>query len=165
MVNELGTVMEFASFDPEKIDVSEITELTDSIPKDGNVDTAIAEVMATRFLRGADRCAEILSQLTWWEGKMDDEKRHVLAKAFLVTATQKGLKTAAEKKVYAEGDAEYLIACDASNKAKAMKQWFKNKHESLVSAHYLMKDIAKGGRSHQRAGGQFDSSCDELPWK
>jgi len=164
MANELGAVMGFATFDPEKIDVSEITELTGSIPKDGNVDTTIAEVMATKFLRGADRCAEILAQLTWWEGKMDDEKRHALATAFLVTAGQKGLKTMAEKKVYAEGDAEYLKACDASNKAKAMKQWFKNKHESLVSAHYLMKEIAKGGRTHQRAG-VFDNVPDEPAWK
>lgn len=165
MVNELGTAMGFVSFDPEKIDVSEITELTEAIPKDGNVDTAIAEVMATKFLRGADRCAEILAQLTWWEGKKDDEKRHALSTAFLVTAVQKGLKTAVEKKVFAEGDEEYLKACDASNKAKAMKQWFKNKHESLMGAHYLMKDIAKGGRSHQRAGGQTDNTWGEQDWK
>lgn len=165
MANELGTIMGFKDFDPEKLDVSEITELTDSIPKDGNVDIAIAEVMATKFLRGADRCAEILAQLTWWEGKKDDEKRHALSTAFLVTAGQRGLKTATEKKVYAEGDPEYLKACDASNRAKAMKQWFKNKHESLVSAHYLMKDIAKGGRPHQRAGQVPDCFTDEPPWK
>jgi hypothetical protein len=160
MVNELGVVMGFSSFNPEKIDVSEITELTESIPKDGNVDTTIAEVLATKFLRGADRCSEILAQLTWWESKMDDEKRHAFSTAMLVTAAQKGLKTATEKKAYADGDAEYLKVCEVSNRAKAMKQWFKNKHESLVSAHYLMKDIAKGGRTHQRAG-QFD----EPAWK
>jgi len=164
MANELGTVMEFTSFDPEKIDVSEITELTNSIPRDGNVDTAIAEAMATRFLRGADRCAEILAKLTWWEAKTEDRKRHVFAKAFLVTAVENGLKTAAEKKVYAEGNEEYLKACEIGNRAKAMRQWLKNKHEALVSAHYLMKDIAKGGRSHQRMGHQ-DGSWGEQAWE
>lgn len=163
MANELGAVLGFADFDPEKIDVTEIRELTDAIPPDGNVDMAIAEVLATRFLRGADRCSEILAQLTWWEAKKDDEKRRALAKAALVTAAEKGLKTATEKRTYAEGDSEYLKACEAANRAKAMKQWFKNKHESLVSAHYLMKEIAKGGRFHQRAGG--GSSWGEKDWE
>jgi hypothetical protein len=165
MVSEFGTVMGFTDFDPEKIDVSEIKELTDSIPKDGNVDTAIAEVMATRFLRGADRCAEFISTLTWWAAKTEDQKRHAFSQAFIVKAVQKGLKTAAEKKAYAEGEEEYLKACETSNRAKAMKQWFQNKHESLISAHYLMKDIAKGGRSHQRAGGQTDNTWGEQDWK
>jgi len=164
MANELGAVLGFSDFDPEKIDVTEIKELTDAIPKDGNVDVSIAETLAVKFLRGADRCSEILAQLTWWEAKADDMKRHALAFASIVTASQKGLKTATEKRTYAEGDTEYLKACEVSNRAKAMKQWFKNKHESLVSAHYLMKDIAKGGRSHQKAGSLF--SQDEEPiWK
>jgi hypothetical protein len=163
MANDLGSVLGFADFDPERIDISEIRELTDSIPKDGNVDVAIAEVLATKFLRGADRCSEILAQLTWWEARMDDGKRRALAQASLVTAVAKGLKTAIEKRTYAEGDPEYLKACEAANRAKAMKQWFKNKHESLVSAHYLMKEIAKGGRSHQGAGSGH--AWGEQDWK
>jgi hypothetical protein len=163
--NELGAVLGFADFDPERIDISEIRELTEAIPRDGNVDVAVAESLATRFLRGADRCAEILAQLTWWEAKADDEKRRVLAHASLVTAAQKGLKTATERRTYAEGDLEYLKACEASNRAKAMKQWFKNKHDSLVSAHYLMKDIAKGARPHQRASGQPDGAWGEQEWR
>jgi len=163
MASELGAILGFADFDPERIDVTEIRELTDAIPPDGNVDIVIAEVLATKFLRGADRCSEILAQLTWWEAKMDDEKRRALAKAALVTAVEKGLKTATEKRTYADGDPEYLKACESANRAKAMKQWFKNKHESLVSAHYLMKEIAKGGRSHQAAGGS--SSWGEQEWK
>jgi hypothetical protein len=164
MANELGAALGFADFDPEKIDVSEIRELTDSIPKDGNVDVVIAEVLATRFLRGADRCSEILAQLTWWEARMDDEKRRALAHASLVTAAAKGLKTATEKRTYADADPEYLKACETANRAKAMKQWFKNKHESFVSAHYLMKEIAKGGRSHLGAGGG-SSSWGEKGWE
>ena len=157
--------MGFEEFDPDKVDVSEIKELTDCIPKDGNVDTAIAEVMATKFLRGADRCAEFLSIFTWWTAKKDDEKRHVLSQAYHVTAVQKGFKTATDKKVYAEGDEEYMKACEASNRAKAMKQWFQNKHESLVSAHYLMKEISKGDRQHQRAAGQPEGNWGEQNWK
>jgi hypothetical protein len=148
----LALTLSFDDFNPETLDVSEITELTKSIPKDGNVDGAIAEVLAVKMLRGADRCAEILAKLTWWEARKEDEKRSAYARASLITANEKGIKTATEKKTYAEADPEYLKTCDASNKAKAMKLWFKNKHESLISAHYLMKDIAKGGRSHKNAG-------------
>lgn len=166
MVSKFGEVMGFVDFDPETIDVSEIKELTDSIPKDGNVDTAIADVLATKFLRGADRCSEFLSILTWWAAKTEDMKRHAFSEAFIVKAGQKGLKTAAEKKAFAEGEGEYLKACEISNRAKGMKQWFQNKHESLISAHYLMKDIAKGGRSHQRAGGgQTDNTWGAQDWK
>lgn len=96
---------------------------------------------------------------------MEDEKRHAIAKASLVTAVQKGLKTATDRRTYADADPECFKACEASNKAKAMKQWFKNKHDSLVSAHYLMRDIAKGGRPHQRAGGQSDCTWGEQDWK
>ena len=164
MADTIGNALKFQNFDPENIDVSEITELTNSIPRDGNVDIVIAEVMATKFLRGADRCSEFLSIFTWWSAKKDDEKRHAFSKAFIVTASQAGMKTATEKKAYAEGDSEYIAACEAASRAKAMKEWFKNKHESLVSAHYLMKEIAKGSRTHSRAG-VADGSWGEQEWK
>lgn len=166
MSNTLGDILEFETFDPEKIDVSEITELTKSIPSDGNVDIAIAEVLATKFLRGADRCSEFLAKFTWWEAKTADDKGRAFAYASLVTAANKGLKTAIEKKTYADGDEAYLKACEISNRAKAMKQWFKNKQESFITAHYLMKEIAKGGKVHQKASGQPDGiGWGEQDWK
>ena len=50
------------AFDPLKLDTSELKELSQAIPKDGNIDTNNAEVLATKFLRGADLCGE----QTWW---------------------------------------------------------------------------------------------------
>jgi hypothetical protein len=168
----LDSELQFSGFDPKDVDVSEIKELTDSIPSDGNVDVHIAERMATKFLRGADQCAEKLSILTWWAAKMEDNKRHTYASKFF-EATSHGCKSGVERKAYAEGTVGYLSACESSNRAKAMKQWLQNKHESLISAHYLMKHIAKGGKPHEQAsGGVRDHSwedskervCGEQEW-
>lgn len=148
----MADVLQFDTFDPKQLNVAEILAMTASIPADGNVDISIAENLATKFLRGADRCSEILSILTWWEAGREDEKRHVYSTKFFEGPAH-GHTTAAAKKAWAEGSKEYMDACDEANKAKAMKQWIKNKHESLVSAHYLMKHIAKGGRPAQLAAG------------
>jgi hypothetical protein len=148
----MSDVLQFETFDPARLDVSEIQKMTAAIPADGNVDIAIAESMATQFLRSADRCSELLGILTWWAARKEDEKRHIYSTKFFEAPAQ-GHKTAAARKAWAEGSQEYLDACDAANKAKAMRQWVQNKHESLVSAHYLMKHIAKNGQPAQRAAG------------
>jgi len=147
----LGELLEFGTFDPESIDVSDLQELSKGIPKDGHVDIAIADKLALQFLRGADTCAELIGKLTWWVAKKKDEARVALQKAALVTAPAKGYKTASEKKLYAEGDPEYQEVSGTVSKAEAMLQWCKNKHSSLVSAHYMMKHIAKGGEGHSQA--------------
>ena len=41
------------SIDPMNIDTSEIKALSDAMPKDGNIDLNNAEVLATKYLRGA----------------------------------------------------------------------------------------------------------------
>ena len=162
--NNLGEALDFAGFDPEKIDVAEITKLSSSIPADGNVDISIAETLAVKFLRGADKCSEVLSTLTWWVAKKEDDKRSAQAEAQLVGAAAAGIKTATDRKAFSEKDPRYLLACEALNRAKAMKQWFTNKHESFVSAHYLMKDIAKRGQSHRGASGMPEGSWGKQEW-
>ena len=153
-------ILDFENFDPAKIDRSEFSELTAAIPKDGNVDAAIAENLATRFLCGADRCSEILSMLTWWAAKSEDAKRSAYAKAVLSA----NAKTMAEKQARAETDADYIASCETFNRARAIKQWFQNKHDSFLSAHYLMKEISKRSVSHQRASGQADGTWGERDW-
>jgi hypothetical protein len=71
----MGEVMGFSNFDPEAIDVSEIQALSESIPRDGHVDLAMAPVLACKFLRGADICGELLAILSWWCAKKDDMKK------------------------------------------------------------------------------------------
>jgi len=150
-MTKLGDVLEFGTFDPEGMDVSELQELSKNIPKDGHVDVAIAENLAVQFLRGADRCSEMIGKLTWWLARKKDASRREYQMAALVRAKGQGYKSAAEKKLYADGDDKYLDACADVSKAEAMLQWCKNKHSSLVSAHYLMKQIARGEEGHGRA--------------
>lgn len=165
----LGNLLEFETFNPKTMDVSYIQELSNSIPKDGHVDYAMADKLALKFLRGADMCSELIGKLSWWAAKKKDESKKALQEAALITAPSKGFKTASEKKLYAEGDAQYQLASDALNKAEAMLLWVKNKYSSLVSAHYMMKHIAKGSESHQQAsnvlvGGGPTQSHGEQSW-
>lgn len=51
-------------FDPLNADISEIKNLSNLLPRDGNIDTNNAEVMATKYLRGADLCSEFLAIAT-----------------------------------------------------------------------------------------------------
>jgi len=154
MAKTLGEVLEFESFAPEQMDIADIQELSDSIPRDGHVDIPIAESLAVRFLRGADTCSEILCKIVWWLAKKEGEAQHAYTKAMLVKAGAAGHKTAKEKEKFASGDAEYLKASEEVARAKAMKKWLENKHSSLISAHYLMKDIAKGNiRGRDAEGG------------
>lgn len=152
-MSELGNVLEFNTFNPEKIDVSYIQELSKNIPKDGHVDKNIADKLAIQFLRGSDFCAELMGKLTWWVAKKKDQARAKFQEAALITAPAKGYKTASEKKIYADGDAEYLEAHEEFSKAEAMLQWCKNKHSSLISAHYMMKHISKNEESNLQASG------------
>ena len=146
-----GELLEFNTFNPETIDVSDIQEISKNIPKDGNVDIAIADKLALQFLRGADLCSELIGKLSWWVARKKDNARAALQHAALVTAPSMGFKTASEKKLYADGDAKYREANDEFNKAEAMLLWAKNKHSSLISAHYMMKHIAQGSERHFKA--------------
>ncbi len=167
----LSDLLEFNTFNPENIDVSDIQSMSKNIPKDGNVDIAIADKLAIQFLRGADLCSELIGKLSWWVAKKKDEAREALQHAALVTAPSKGYKTVSEKKMYADGDPKYQEANSEFNKAEAMLLWVKNKHSSLVSAHYMMKQIAKESEMHFQAsnvsvGESSDNklSYGEQPW-
>lgn len=153
MTQRLGDVLEFGTFTPEKVDVTDINELSKHVPKDGHVDLGIAENLAVRFLRGADACAELLGKLTWWLAKKEDEKRAVFKEAMLIRAAGAGYKTAKEKQAFAEADSQYLDACENVSRAKVMVQWCKDKQRSLINAHYLMKHILGNNSSHRNASG------------
>lgn len=149
----LGEILEFDTFNPESLDVAHIQALSEDIPLDGHVDMATAEKLAVQFLRGADMCSEVLCRIVWWLAKKEGEVQHAHAKAMLVKALGQGLKTAKEKERFAAGDKDYLDACERVARAKAMKKWLENKHSNLISAHYLMKEIAKGSIKNRDAGG------------
>jgi len=158
------------NFNLGDVNLDEIQEITRQIPRDGHVDLNTAEDLAVQFLRGADRCDEFYTTIIWLVQEKEDYRKKIFSEAVLSRATSEGAKNISEKKIYAESDSEYLEACKQYNKIIAIKKWLENKKSSLVSAHYLMKDILKrghegaasfSGRSRQT---QTEMSCGEQGW-
>ncbi len=140
-------------FDPMNIDVSEFDDLHKTIPSDGNIDINLASMLASQFLRAADRISEILSTLTWHEQKTKDEKKRAFANAFVRIKSDNTKITDTLAKCKAELDDEYLICCNRAAEAEAVRLHFKIKHETFLKGHHLMKDILKGEKNLLNASG------------
>jgi len=141
-----------SKFDPMELDTSEIRELSNSMPKDGNIDLNNAEVLATKYLRGADLCGELLAMAIAYSSKTKDEKQRAYNQAFLVKSSNIGsIKTDKMRVAYAELDSEYSEACEKYNKAAAFKIWIESKKDSFIKAHYLCRNILKRGYEHENA--------------
>ena len=136
---------------PMDIDTSEIRELSNSIPKDGNIDLNQAEILATKFLRGADVCSELLAIGTNYASKMDTLKKKAYSEAALTKATAAGIKTDKSRAWYADADSDYCNACNRYSEAIAFVKWVDSKHESFIRAHYLCKKMLERGYAHEKA--------------
>src|SRR3990172_7437666 len=80
-------------FDPLTLDTSEIKELSNQMPKDGNIDLNNAEVLAVKYLRGADICAELLAIATAHANRSKHLKEVAYSRAFLKSKDDKSVKT------------------------------------------------------------------------
>jgi hypothetical protein len=145
--------MDVENFDILSIDISEFEDVINSIPQDGNVDLAIAEELATKFLRAADRCSEIIAQINWFYQKKKDFQKKVYAEACLIRAKEKGYTKVAEKNQYGFMDEEYLAAAEETNRAEVAKKYFETKLDSFKSAHWQMRAKLKSETSHKSMAG------------
>jgi len=150
------------NFDPLTLDTSEIKELSDAMPKDGNIDINNAEVLATKYLRGADQCGELMAISTAYLSKTKDEKQRAYNQAFLVKSSiNKNIKTDKMRVAFAELDEDYSLACYNYNKAIAFSKWVESKYNSFNKMHYLCKKILERGYAHEKAGGWNPTPVDE----
>lgn len=145
---------------PMDIDTSEIKALSDSLPKDGNIDLNQAEILATKFLRGADLCSELLAIATNYSCKMDTLKKKAYSYAALTKAVAAGIKTDKSKAWFADSDDDYCKACDKYSESLAFVKWVSSKYDSFIRAHYLCKKMLERGYSHERAG-SWNGSLEE----
>lgn len=156
--------LDIDNFDPLNIEVNEFKELANSMPKDANIDIPNAEKLASRFLRAADRCSEILSTLVLWEGKKKAELGKTKSTLFLA-ASSEGHRTVKDREAYAESHDDYIAASEEYLKALAMKKFFELKQKWFVEAHHLMKQRLRGEYKHQKASGFSETAGqDEQPW-
>ncbi|MFA5024036.1 MAG: hypothetical protein WC523_03730 [Patescibacteria group bacterium] len=139
------------TFDPMDIDLSEIKELSNSLPKDGSIDINQAEILATKYLRGADLVSELLSIATAYCQKTETEKKKKYSEAALIRAVAAGMKTDKSKCLYAEMDSEFVEASNKHSEALAFLKWLSSKYDSLLKAHYLCKQMLARHYSHEQA--------------
>lgn len=137
-------------FDPMTLDTTELKELAESIPRDGNIDMNNAEVLATKFLRGADVCSELVSIATAYVGKTDAEKKRAYGYAATVKASKAGIKAAATRGWFADQDEEYIRASNKHSEAQAFLKWVNGKLDSFTRGHYLCKKILDRAYPHEK---------------
>lgn len=140
-------------FDPMSVDTSEIKELACALPRDGNIDLNNAEVLAAKYLRGADVCAELLAIATSHVHKTDALKKRAFSTAALVKSQAAGCKTDKSKSWFAEMDDDYIQACNNHGDAVAFVKWVSSKYDSFIKMHYLCRNIVKRGMDHEGASG------------
>jgi hypothetical protein len=153
---------------PLDINISEFREVKDSLPRDTNIDIGTAICLASDYLRAADRCNEILSNLIWWDQKTKAEKKKTYSLAWL-RAKENGAKTDTTARHIAESDEEYLLACQKEIDATTAREYFERKHQTFLKAHHFMKDRVKSEQSHMGHTGGWSESIDakkngEVDW-
>jgi hypothetical protein len=146
-------------FDPLTLDTSEIKELSNQMPKDGNIDLNNAEVLAVKYLRGADICAELLAIATAHANRTKHLKEVAYSRAFLKSRDDKSVKTDKMRAALADIDDEYTEACNAFNEALAFRQWVDAKYKVFNTMHYMCKSMLQRGYDHERASG-FNGSVE-----
>lgn len=155
-------------FDPLDFDTSEIRELSNALPRDGNIDTNNAENLATKYLRGADICGELLAIATAYVGKCKDKKSIAYNRAFIKYKDDKTVKTDKLRTSMAEVDEDYIEACGKYNEAIAFAKWIDIKYSSFIRMHYLCKKILERGYAHEQAnswnGGVDEQEYEKDPW-
>jgi len=148
------------NFNPLDIDTSEIKELSEAMPKDGNIDINNAEVLATKYLRGADICSELLAIATSYVSKADTEKKKAYSYAALIKASTQNIKTDKSRSWFAEMDEDYIGACNKYSEALAFAKWISSKYDSFNKMHYLCKHILKRAYPHEQAS-SWNGTLDE----
>lgn len=152
MVETIRERFNLDNFNPLDIEIDEFKELADSMPRDANIDIPNASLLASRFLRAADRCSEILSTLILLEGKTKSRVNTIRNRLFL-SAQREGHKTVKDKEAYAESHEDFVSAVNDYNEAYAVRKFFETKQKWFVDAHYLMRQRLKGEYNHQPASG------------
>jgi len=131
---------------PLDIDITEFQEVKESLPRSLQIDMGTAISLASDYLRAADRCNEILSNLTWWDQKAKAEKKKAYSLAWL-RAKENGAKTDTTARHIAESDDEYLAACEKEIDTATAREYFERKHQTFLKAHHFMKDRIKSEHS------------------
>jgi len=140
-------------FNPLDINISEIKSLSQALPGDGNIDLNNAEVLATKYLRGADLCSDILAIATAHAQKCDTLKKKAYSYAALVKSAEQKIKTDKSRAWFADTDEDYIQASNNYTESIAFVKWVGSKMDSFIKMHYLCRSIVKRGMDQEGASG------------
>jgi len=150
------------SFDPMAVDTSQIRSLSSAMPADGNIDANNAEVLATKYLKGADMCGEMLAIATAHAANKKDAKQRAYNYAFVVKSSETStIKTDKMRTAFAELDDEYQDACSRYNEAYAFVKWIDSKYGSFNKMHYMCRKILDRYYEHEKMSGFNGKSNDD----
>jgi len=141
------------AFSPMDIDLTEIKLLSNAMPKDGNIDVNNAEVLATKYLRGADQCGELIAIATAFVAKTKSKKEIAYNRAFVKYRDDKKIKTDKMRAAMAEIDDDYIEATNRYNESIAFAKWINSKYDSFNKMHYMCKKILDRAYPHERSAG------------
>ena len=153
----IKSLLEVDTFNPMDIDISEFKKMSELMPKDGNIDLANAEILASMYLRAADRCSEIVSALIWKTQQAKTEKNTTRQKLYLLSVDH-GHKTIDDRKAYAESHPEFIEASNVLTNVETVKKWFEDKHKWFLESHKYMKIKLRSEQQHFNSSGFSETS-------
>lgn len=153
-------ILNIENFDPMKVDVSFLKEVSKQIPEEGFMDPAMAEHLATATLKAADLCIDLLGQSTLYLADCDARRR--AAKAIVIKRLLDAKKPSTVVKEIFADDPEYIKVSNQYNQASALHVWLENKHGALIKTHHLCKDFIKKAETLQGASG-WEPRTEETP--
>lgn len=145
------------TFDPTKVDLTYIKSVSMKIPKDGHIDLAIAEQLATAFLHCADHITDLICKCSAYAGQCEANRRDVKATAIdeRINGEAGTTKVAATVAIQLFGNNEdYKNAHKKQAMAEALLDWLRTKYKNLMAAHVLCKDIIKIYNDSRTKGNQ-----------
>lgn len=149
-----------SDFDPRRIDLQYIKTISDCMPRDGRLDINQAEILATKTLRGADYCIDLVAQASHWCELKESEKNEAKATA-IAKLIDRGASATTAAQQYSN-DPDYTSKCKDFALAKAWYEWIDLKHRHLMAAHVHCKDVMKRNITHEHSSGfKSDGSLDE----
>ncbi len=144
-------IVNIKNFSIENIDISDIEDLIEKLPKNGVIDINISERGLIYTLEGQNICQEHIVKIDRFISILDSKAKKAWSKAALEKSKALGHKTGKDKEWSAQADDDYIKATNELALAKACRKWFENKISYFSGWHYAFKTFMRRDYSIENA--------------
>tara|TARA_Y100000592_G_C5443014_1_gene304455 strand:- start:426 stop:998 length:573 start_codon:yes stop_codon:yes gene_type:complete len=144
-------VVNIDNFSIENIDISDIENIINKLPKNGVIDINISERGLIYTLEGQNICQEHIAKVDRLISILDSKAKKAWSKAALEKSKALGHKTGKDKEWSAQADDDFIEASNELALAKACRKWFENKISYFSGWHYAFKSFLKRDYSIENA--------------